>query len=223
MESQPTRQSTVIYVAVIESLTQLSQTTLHCQLQSREPIPYQTGHYAMVTINHTARAYSFASPPSKTSLEFLVDLRPNGLASHFWQQAHVGQHITFTGPYGHFLLEKDNQRPLLFIAGSTGLAPLRAHLLSLIAHISRPPIFLIVGHNQSSDAFWDQELSIMAATHNFTYRGVIGRLTDILTSIPNITEYAAYICGSANMVTNTAETLYQRGLSPRHVHYELFT
>ncbi len=232
MEPQTTQQSTLnktglgntpTYLATIQSLTSLSRSVIHCRLTTNESIPYQPGQYAMVAINHTARAYSFATPANQPTIEFLIDTRPQGIASHFWQQATERQTLTLTAPYGHFLLDQNDTRPLLFIAGSTGLAPLHAHIRWLLQQRSARPITLIVGHSQAADTFWEKELGNLAQQKNFTYQSVTGPLASTLSTTHNLVQHTTYLCGSAAMVTKTAEFLYQNGLPPRHVHYELFT
>ena len=65
------------------------------------------------------------SPTRRTSdrLTFLVKLTPGGAMSDYLdQRAAVGDTITFTGPHGSFFL-REAERPVLMLAGGTGLAP----------------------------------------------------------------------------------------------------
>lgn len=207
----------------IDAINPVAAGVLHCRLTAASPLAYQPGHYSMVAIHNTARAYSFATPPGSLAIEFLISTTPGGIASQFWSAAQPGQQLTITSPYGDFLLREDDHRPLLYIAGGAGFAPIRAHILWLIAHQSQCPITLIIGHGSLDRMFWNAELTALAAKHGFSYRGIVGRPLDLLDTIPNLPAHTVYICGSAGMCTTTAEALYQRDVPPSQVHYELFT
>lgn len=210
------------YEAQVRAIKYLTPTTIYCQAATLSIIPYQPGQYGMVAVADTARAFSFATPPTSNQIEFLVDTRPQGPASLFWQQAQVGTPLRLTAPYGHFLLD-DSASPLLYVAGGTGLAPIRAHLLTLLAQKTPRPLTLIVGHRTAGDVFWRDQLTAVSRQHQFEYHCHIGPLTPALLRLPNISQHQIYICGSAGMCTRSAETLYQLGASPARVHYELFT
>jgi len=207
----------------IAALEPLSASVLWCRVATATPLHYQPGQYCMVAVGTTARAYSFATLPGAPSTEWLIDTRPNGPASRFFRQAHVGAPLSFTYPYGDFVVDPDASRPLLYIAGGTGLAPIMAHLSWLTEQKSRRLIKLIVGHRSADEVFWHDKLQQLAATHQFSYQMYIGPFLDKLAEIKNLPEHTAYICGGAAMCTATAERLYQLGASPANVHYELFT
>jgi benzoate/toluate 1,2-dioxygenase reductase component len=215
--------SPTTYRATIESLESVSASVFYCRLTADTPVSYQPGQYAMVNVGSTARAYSFVTPPATTTVEWLIDTKPNGPASHFFRETRAGESVSFTAPYGDFLLDPADLRPLLYIAGGTGVAPIMAHLLSLLETPLVRPLTLIAGHRSHADMFWRQKLELLAAAHAFTYHGVVGPFQNLLPTLPNLPDHTVYICGSAGMCTATAETLYALGVSPAHVHYELFT
>jgi ferredoxin-NADP reductase len=44
----------------------------------------------------------------------------------------AGAHVTIDGPYGDFLLPENDGRPLVFMAGDTGIAPIRSMVLAML-------------------------------------------------------------------------------------------
>lgn len=209
--------------AHVQSIEPIAATVLYCRLATKELVAYEPGHYCMVAVGDTARAYSFATPAGTREIEWLINTAPGGPASLFFSAARSGTALTFTAPYGDFVLDRTDTRPLLYVAGGVGLAPIMAHLLALLAAKTSRPITLLVGHHSRQDMFWHKELAQLSAANRFFYRGVVGPFLDILPGIPNLLLHTVYICGSADMCTATAEALYKLGVSPAQVHYELFT
>ena len=215
--------SDATYGAHIESIESIAANVLHCRLRADRLVPYEAGQYCMVTVGDTARAFSFATPPGNNELEFLINTAPNGPASRFFAAARAGDSLIFTAPYGDFMVDPGDPRPLLYLAGGVGLAPIMAHILRLVQNHTKRPITLVVGHKNSESMFWDQKLTTLAAEHGFSYQGIVGPLIPQLSKISSLPDYTIYLCGSAGMCTATAEALYQQGVSPSQVHYELFT
>jgi NAD(P)H-flavin reductase len=84
------------------------------------------------------RPYSIACSPERASetgrLELLVALEPNGDTGPHLTSLQSGSLVDVEGPLGTFIFpEKPAQQRLLFVAGGTGIAPLR----SMIDHALR--------------------------------------------------------------------------------------
>ena len=68
-----------------------------------------------------------------------------------------------TGPYGVFTLRENSDRPLLFIGGGAGMAPILALLRSLAQRRQRRgPPSITTGRGRSSDLFHLDELAELA-------------------------------------------------------------
>ena len=86
------------------------------------------------------KPYSIASAPWELAksgiLQALVQVEDTGAPDPHLELAAPGTQIHLDGPFGTFGLPADyGDRPLLFVAGGTGIAPLRS---MLIEHLSRP-------------------------------------------------------------------------------------
>ena len=109
---------------------------------SMEAISFLPGQYVNLVVPGTqeTRAYSFSSAPNQSGVSFLIRDVPNGLMSGFMRNtANVGDSMTFTGPYGSFYL-RPVERPVLMLAGGTGLAPFLSMLLWLKSNPTTHPI-----------------------------------------------------------------------------------
>lgn len=107
--------------------------------ESAEPMDFDPGMFVMISgiENATqkevvARAFSVASEPVSSVMEFFVVKEHGGHVSHF-MQAQVGDPYIITGPYGQFKFAAEENKKVLFIAGGTGLAP----FMSMLRHIKR--------------------------------------------------------------------------------------
>ena len=93
------------------------------------------------------KPYSIASAPEEQwrsgVLEFLIDLGPDGQSSPNLEGVGAGSVVDVEGPAGGFLLPRRLPPHLLFIAGGTGIAPLRAMISSALARRKPPSITLL--------------------------------------------------------------------------------
>jgi benzoate/toluate 1,2-dioxygenase reductase component len=90
------------------------------------------GQYVNVTApNKTARrSYSFTSAPGADVATFLIRNVPGGKMSGYLEaEAKTGDRLVLNGPFGSFYL-REPQRPILFLAGGTGVGP----ILSMLEH-----------------------------------------------------------------------------------------
>ena len=81
-----------------------------------------------------------AAPPDGGAVSFLIRNVPGGLmSSYLGAQAKPGDEIKLAGPQGSFYL-REIRRPVLMLAGGTGLAPFLAMLEKIAAFGSREAI-----------------------------------------------------------------------------------
>lgn len=100
---------------------------------------YQAGQAAMIGLaDQDARVpYSIASAPAETAkydrIEFLIKVEPSGRWGHRFESIAPGDMVGIRGPYGSFIFPaKPQEDRFLFIAGGTGIAPLRAMILQAL-------------------------------------------------------------------------------------------
>src|SRR5262249_23448095 len=141
--------------AEIVSVRQLSSSSIGFSLKLKDPdgMRYLPGQYVNVSVPGTTqvRSYSFSSMPCDGIVQFLVRNIPGGLmSSYLVEQAAVGDTITISGPIGNFYL-RDVTRPVLFVAGGTGLAPFLAMLEELERAAPNHSIHMVYGVTNDAD------------------------------------------------------------------------
>jgi len=90
-----------------------------------------------------SRAYTIASAPQHPQSVQLCVRVGAGRGSVALRNLHAGAAITIEGPYGAFLLPDDDPRGVLFLAGDTGIAPVRSIILHMLA-VSDPRLITVL-------------------------------------------------------------------------------
>lgn len=227
------------FSATITDVRQLSDSTIGLTLagDALGKLSFLPGQYANLTIPGTSlhRAYSFSSMPKDGRVSFLIRNVPGGAMSGFLrEQAKVGDTISMAGPFGSFYA-RDIRRPVLMLAGGTGLAPFLAMLDRIAAAGGSPhPIHLIYGVNKDTDLVELDKLEAYAvALPNFTFATVVvdeasthprkGYVTNHLEPAQlNNGDVDVYLCGPPPMVEAVANNLRERNIQPASFHYEKF-
>src|SRR3984893_8821477 len=141
------------YRARLRSVDRLSETTIACSLDGVNAFTFLPGQYVNVLVPSTdeRRSYSFSSPPGAEALSFLVRNIPPGVMSTYLREKAVpGTPVEFIGPAGSFYL-REIKRPLLFLAGGTGLAPFLSMLGKIAETGSACPIHVVYGVTNDVD------------------------------------------------------------------------
>ena len=221
----------------VSEVNLISATAIELKITSDEDIAFLPGQYVNITVPGTTetRAYSFSSRPGSRELSFLIRNVPGGLMSSWLVgQAKTGDKVTLAGPMGIFYLRPVG-RPLLMLAGGTGLAPFLSMLEHLKASGSSQPVHLIYGVTNDEDLVAVEALEAYAADiESFTFKTVVadaqsghprtGYVTNHMEDAPiNDGDVDVYLCGPPPMVDAVLGFFRQEGIEPASFHYERFT
>jgi cytochrome P450/NAD(P)H-flavin reductase/ferredoxin len=207
------------------------------ELENRTDLSFLPGQYVNIRVPGTdqTRSYSFSSGPSEPHLSFLVrNVRQGAMSTWLCESAKAGDPIEFRGPMGSFYL-RPIERPVLFLAGGTGLAPFLSMLDKIVEDGgSAFPIHMILGVNNDEDLVGIDRLETYAQRlPNFTYACTVaspdsahphkGYVTHhILPSQLNDGDVDVYLCGPPPMVDAVRNYLSSEALTPRNFYYEKF-
>jgi propane monooxygenase reductase subunit len=224
-------------VEEIEALTH----DIHRLVLSGATINYNPGQYVDIQIpdSDEVRSFSMANLPGG-ELEFMIKVYEEGRFSSLLSSGDLkpGDELEVTGPYGVFTLRANSDRPLLFIGGGAGMAPILALLRSLAEQGSTRPAVYYYGARGPRDLFHTDELATLEARlENFRFvpalsdcgededwRGERGLITDVVARCePELSEVDAYLCGPPPMVDAAIGLLVQKGVPESRVYYDKFT
>lgn len=221
----------------VENLSD-STITFDIQLDEGQPdINFLAGQYVNVGIPGTTetRSYSFSSKPGNRLTGFVVRNVPNGKMSEFLSKTvKSGDKMTFTGPFGSFYL-RDVSRPILMLAGGTGIAPFMSMLQVLEEKGSTQPVRLVFGVTNDFDLVAIEKLNALQDKLPwFEYRTVVahadsqherkGYVTShIENDWLNQGDVDIYLCGPVPMVEAVRGWLDTEGVKPKNFLFEKFS
>lgn len=208
------------------------------RVRTDEVVPYRAGQ--SMALQATAlrpriwRPYTPATMPGSREFDLHVRAIPGGTVSTaLVRAARPGEPVRFGAPYGRMVLDPAAVRPLLMIAGGTGLAPMLAMLQEVAAAGGRPT-HLFHGARTARGLYAGGRLERLAADHRSWLTVVTATSEDEFTPGPHgrIGELAAtggewaghdvYVCGSPEMVEGTVKALVAHGVAEDRIVFEEF-
>lgn len=212
---------------------------LELELTDSERLSFAAGQYMRLEVPATGewRSYSMATTEAELpQLAFLVKMLPSGVMSDYLHQATPGDDLCLEGPYGSFQL-RSSARPLVMIAGGTGLAPILAMLDELrVAPGRTPPVTLCFACSCEEDLFHLDELDLrrmwmptlevrvgVSRPRSSAFEGTVAdpvRLTEDRDFGGGDAE--VYVCGSAGLVEAVRRRAVAAGVPEERIHFERF-
>lgn len=224
------------FETVLRGVERLSETSLAFTLARPAGLAFLPGQYVNLRVPGTEqrRSYSFSSAPGAEGLSFLVRDIPGGLMSGWLRAAQPGAAMEFTGPSGSFYL-RDVTRPLLFLAGGTGLAPFLSMLGRLAETGCNQPVRLVYGVTNDADLVGLAELDAYGARlPGFSYVTTVAAEVSAHPRKGYVTahvdpawlnggEVDVYLCGPPPMVDAVRGWLATQGVTPASFYTEKFS
>ncbi|AHD14525.1 benzoate 1,2-dioxygenase electron transfer component BenC [Pseudomonas asiatica] len=226
------------FEAAISDVRQLSASTIALSIKGEalSRLAFLPGQYVNLKVpgSEQSRAYSFSSLQKDGEVSFLIRNVPGGLMSSFLTNlAKAGDSMTLAGPLGSFYL-RPIQRPLLLLAGGTGLAPFTAMLEKIAEQGSEHPLHLIYGVTNDFDLVELDRLQALAARiPNFTFSACVANPDSQYPQKGYVTQHIeprhlndgdvdVYLCGPPPMVEAVSQYVREQGITPANFYYEKF-
>ncbi|MGW0161481.1 FAD-binding oxidoreductase [Mycobacterium sp. NPDC003323] len=221
------------------------------RLQLDQPLSYHPGQYVTVQVPQWPRRWRYLSPsiPADGSgaVEFHIRSVSGGMVSPaIIGETEVGDRWRLSHPHGGLHVDRDGG-DVLMVAGSTGLAPLRALIMDLCREAVNPRVHLFFGGRFPSDLYDLPTLWQIASTNPWLSvtpvseystdppwaadypdptppRGLHVRQTGLLPEV--VTRYGGWgdrqilICGGPEMVTATKAALLAKGAPRERIQHD---
>ncbi|MEA2500364.1 MAG: propane monooxygenase reductase component [Actinomycetota bacterium] len=224
----------------VEKLEALTH-DIHRLVLSGDALEYKPGQYVDLKIpdSDEVRSFSMANLPCG-ELEFMIKVYPDGKFSRLLSDGSLqeGHELEVTGPYGVFTLREKSDRPLLFIGGGAGMAPILCLLRAMADNGNQRPAVYYYGARTPDDLFHLDELGeLESRLENFRFvpalseagesgdwKGETGLITDVVARCEDeLKDMDAYLCGPPPMVDAAIGLLAQIGVPDDRVFYDKFT
>lgn len=200
--------------------------------------PFRPGQSASISYSmrpRTWRFYSFANAPRQdNTIDLHVRMVAGGtLSPALVMGARRGDVLRVGAAVGDRLtLGPEVTGDLLFIAGGTGLAPLKALVEQVAFEGPQRRVDLVVGARTGRDLYDLDALGKIAAdhpwlnvvpvvSHDAFYRGTRGYAVDV--ALQGWRGQHVFVCGSEEMARNTVGRLLDAGVPSEQIHYDEFT
>jgi phenol hydroxylase P5 protein len=95
-----------------------------------------------------SRAYTIASAPERPEALQLCVRIGEGKGGTALKALNPGAAVSVDGPFGDFVLPQKDGRPVVFLAGDTGIAPIRSIVLHMLATDDKRPITVLYEPDQ---------------------------------------------------------------------------
>ncbi|MDN5794157.1 MAG: FAD-binding oxidoreductase [Intrasporangium sp.] len=212
-----------------------------------EQVDFVAGQYVLAQDGDRTvpvRSYSVANAPRPDGrLTLLVTAVPDGPTSTWLaRESRIGDRLLVSGPYGTFVADPGHHGPTLYLAGGSGLAPVRSLLEEAVAQRETQDRdaaerhTLLFSGRTLADVIDETELDELARSHPWldyvrTLTRVasgsaappLGRVPEILPGLlPDLGGYAVYIAGSPGFVDACTRTVQRLGVHAGRLHTEEF-
>jgi ferredoxin-NADP reductase len=184
------------------------------------------------------RSYSIASAPEQ-GLELTVERLDDGEVSPYLvDELRPGDGLELRGPIGGYFVWDRGTRPVLLVAGGSGVVPLMAMIRHRVLSGSSTPMRLLYSSRTLGDVIYRTELDEIAANaegvevvHTLTreqpegWTGYARRIdAELLREVawPASQDPEVFVCGATSFVEAVAEGLVGLGYDPRSVKTERY-
>lgn len=211
--------------ATLVALESLSPDIYRIILKPKHYIPYDAGQYLKVKILDSWVPYSIANAPhnSKNYELHIKHTASSKTTQILFDLLKSTNEITLSLPYGHCALSQfPPHRPILFIAGGTGFAPIHAMIEALLSQKDAPLFELYWGVKQKEDLY-------LTPNNSFYFQTSIANAQDpLLIDLieaqhrNDLNNYTIVISGPFDMAYDLRDRLIKEGINIEHLYSDAF-
>jgi NAD(P)H-flavin reductase/hemoglobin-like flavoprotein len=203
-----------------------------------QPMTYRAGQYLSIECPYQPRLwrlYSPANAPAKdNALEFHVRALGAGwVSSALVRRLRQGDMVRLAAPMGSMTLDRRSTRDIVFVAGGTGLAPIKAMVEELTRFNRTRWVHVFFGARDREDLYDLAALNRLAARHPWlsvvpacsedpSFSGEQGLISDVICRYGPWGDHDFFVSGSPAMVKATLRTLAAMEVPSTRVKYDAF-
>ncbi|MDP3759417.1 MAG: cytochrome b N-terminal domain-containing protein [Ramlibacter sp.] len=230
-----------VHTGRVVALERLAEDVMRVQiaLPDEGPLQFIAGQYINIVLEDGARrAFSFANPPHQNDvIELHVRRIPGGrFTGHVFEGMRLGDTVRFEGPLGSFALQ-DSDRPILFVAGATGFAPVKSIVEDAFHRGIRRPMRLYWGVRRRQDLYlldvaegWQRDHPQFTVVPVLSepqpeddWHGRTGLVHEaMLADAGDLAGQEVYVCGSVKMVEAAVPAFMDHGLADGACYTDAF-
>ncbi|OKP01934.1 FAD-binding oxidoreductase [Xenorhabdus eapokensis] len=251
-QCKPSSDEIVIEAEYYPELTKLTKKIVPCKVSSINMVAdeyivikfrlpptasfaFLPGQYINLHYQGVIRSYSIANTNVQDGIELHIRRVNNGaMSSLLFNGLAINALMRLEGPMGTFFV-RDDVRPIIFLAGGTGFAPIKSMVEKLIQQDSKRDIHIYWGMNNGSDFYSNLPVKWANEYENIHYVPVVSSENPqwsgrkgfvhkaVIEDFHCLSAFAVYACGSPMMIEAAKTDFVKKGLSGKHFFSDAFT
>ena len=211
------------------------------KLPSNERMQFLAGQYIeFILKDGKRRAFSLANAPHNDEfLELHLRLVPGGAFTEYvFNEMQEKAILRLEGPFGSFYLREDSNKPIIFVAGGTGFAPIKGLVEHILHQNTAREMVLYWGVKSLEDLYMPDLPKAWESIHpNFKFVPVLSEPLDsdawqgrtgfvhqaVLDDFADLGGHQVHCCGAPVMVDTALATFKARGLPADEFFSDAFT
>jgi CDP-4-dehydro-6-deoxyglucose reductase len=214
---------------------------IRIKLPAAQRLQFLAGQYLEILLDDgKRRAFSIASPPqSEDEIELHIrHVDGGGFTGWVFDELKVRDILRLEAPLGTFFIRNDRlDRPMIFMGGGTGFAPLKSMLEDLLAQKDTRPVHLFWGARGRADLYlheqarkWAEEnahieystalLEAEDAAASGSFHGNVHEA--VLQKYPDLSGFDIYMSGPPAMIDVSRSAFIGHGAEQRRIFFDSF-
>lgn len=213
---------------------------IRIKLPQNQRFHYLPGQYIdLLMRDGRRRSFSVANPPGEEGvLQLHVRRVPDGyFTNYIFEGMRERDLLRFQGPLGTFFLREDSDCPLIFVAGGTGFAPLKAILEDMFENGIRRSVHFFWGARAVRDLYMRELVGSWEARHeHFRFTPVLSEAGEadqwsgetgwvheaVARHYPDLSGYQVYASGPPPMIEAIRTAFPEHGLPADQLFFDSF-
>jgi len=214
------------HVMQVVHKNELAPQIIQLLLKAEHPIQYTSGDYIMLGFEaEDLKPFSIANAPREDGL---IECHIRKQSDSDWMEklfaVNAGDSLIMQGPKPQMAL-KPAHEPIIFVAGGTGFAPLRALLIESLRQNVSVPISFYWGARSAEELYMHDWLIELTQTHGHieyipvisddtnNWQGETGYVHEtVLKQHPKLSHASIYMCGPWPMIQTAKQAFFDTGL-----------
>ena len=212
---------------------------VYLKLPDASRMQFLAGQYIDIILRDgRRRSFSLANAPHDDGLlELHIRYIDGGeFTDHVFGDMQEKEMLRIEGPLGGFYLRETSPRPMIFVAGGTGFAPVKGIIEHALAEKTDRPIHLYWGARAEIDLYLNDIPKAWADRGVVNYTPVLSEVAEgdqwsgrkgyvhqaVLDDFPDLSGYDVYAGGPPVMVSAARRAFTAQGLSEENFFYDAF-
>ncbi|GII25471.1 globin domain-containing protein [Planosporangium mesophilum] len=203
-----------------------------------QAIEYEAGQYLSLETGYQPRLWRMYSPANAMREDNTIDFHVRAIGAGWVSSALVrrlraGDMLRLAAPMGSMTLDRSSSRDVVFVAGGTGLAPIKA-LIEELARFNRNRwVHVFFGAKDRDDLYDLEALTefasrypwvqvVTACSDDPTWSGEQGNISEVIARYGPWNNHDFFVSGSPKMVKATMRTLAELQVPSMRIKYDAF-